>query len=172
MPSLCGHRISGSRAADTAWSENLSSTLQPMFGQGTAGAAANGLAGAESPSYGIDALSAARAFRTDILPDELRRRERRTRFCAPDFDRARRVRATLWYPWHDIRIADAGGHWRNISSVSRLGEQMGEVVQFIPRSGSSQEAARLIREARAIYEAIFPTETANVTPSGDDDTSP
>jgi hypothetical protein len=74
MPSLCGHRISGSRAADTAWSENLSSTLQPMFGQGTAGAAANGLASAESPSYGIDALAAARAFRTDILPDELRRR--------------------------------------------------------------------------------------------------
>jgi hypothetical protein len=50
---------------------------------------------------------------------------------------------------------------------------MGEVVQFIPKSGSDQEAARLIQEARAIYEAIFPTEIiANVTPSGDDDTSP
>ena len=49
---------------------------------------------------------------------------------------------------------------------------MGEVVQFIPKSGSDQEAARLIQEARAIYEAIFPTEIANVTPPGDDDTSP
>jgi hypothetical protein len=49
---------------------------------------------------------------------------------------------------------------------------MGEVVQFIPKSDSNQEAARLIQEARAIYEAIFPTEIANVTPSGDDDTSP
>ncbi len=49
---------------------------------------------------------------------------------------------------------------------------MGEIVQFIPKSDSGQEAARLIQEARAIYEAIFPTELANVTPSGDDDTSP
>jgi hypothetical protein len=49
---------------------------------------------------------------------------------------------------------------------------MGEVIQFIPRSGSDKEAARLIREARAIYEAIFPTQIANVTPSGEDDTSP
>ncbi len=85
---------------------------------------------------------------------------------APGFARS------FGYPWHDIRIADAGGHWRNISSVSRLGEQMGEVVQFIPKSGSNQEAARLIQEARAIYEAIFPTEIADVTPSGDDDSSP
>jgi hypothetical protein len=93
---------------------------------------------------------------------------------APDFARListerARFAQRFGYPWHDIRLADAGGHWRNIFSVSRLGEQMGEIVQFIPRSGSSQEAAQ---EARAIYEAIFPTETANVTPSGDDDTSP
>ena len=128
---------------------------------------------AELPSYGINALSAARAFRTDIVPDDLRRRERAPPIFArlistdaPGF--ARSVRC----PWHDIRIADASGHWRNISYVSRLGEQMGEVVQFIPKSDSGQEAARLIREARAIYEAIFPTELANVTPSGDDDTSP
>jgi hypothetical protein len=33
---------------------------------------------------------------------------------------------------------------------------MGEVVQFVPRS--DLERARLIREARAIYESIFPTE--------------
>ena len=31
---------------------------------------------------------------------------------------------------------------------------MGEVVQFIPRS--ERERARLIREARAIYDGIFP----------------
>jgi ketosteroid isomerase-like protein len=33
---------------------------------------------------------------------------------------------------------------------------MGEVIQFIPKS--ALERARLIREARAIYESIFPTE--------------
>jgi hypothetical protein len=49
---------------------------------------------------------------------------------------------------------------------------MGEVVQFIPKSDSNEEAARLIQQARAIYEAIFPTEIADVTPSEDDDTSP
>jgi hypothetical protein len=92
--------------------------------------------------------------------------ERLISTAAPGFARGFR------YPWHDIRIADAGGHRRNISSVSRLGAQMGEVIQFIPRSGSDKEAARLIREARAIYEAIFPTQIANVTPSGEDDTSP
>jgi hypothetical protein len=31
---------------------------------------------------------------------------------------------------------------------------MGEVVQFVPKS--ELERARLIREARAIYESIFP----------------
>jgi hypothetical protein len=35
---------------------------------------------------------------------------------------------------------------------------MGEVVRFIPKS--ELERARLIREARAIYESIFPTEKA------------
>ena len=33
---------------------------------------------------------------------------------------------------------------------------MGEVVRFIPKS--ELDRARLIREARAIYESIFPTE--------------
>jgi hypothetical protein len=33
---------------------------------------------------------------------------------------------------------------------------MGDVIQFIPKS--ALERARLIREARAIYESIFPTE--------------
>ena len=31
---------------------------------------------------------------------------------------------------------------------------MGEVVRFVPKS--EQERARLIREARAIYESVFP----------------
>jgi len=31
---------------------------------------------------------------------------------------------------------------------------MGEVIRFIPRS--ERERARLIREARAIYDSIFP----------------
>jgi hypothetical protein len=63
--------------------------------------------------------------------------------------------------------------------ASCLGEQMGEVVQFIPKHGLDRKA-RLIQEARAIYESIFPTETVNIAPMGaagitsigDDDTSP
>ena len=35
---------------------------------------------------------------------------------------------------------------------------MGDVVQFI--SKSALDRARLVREARAIYESIFPTEKA------------
>ena len=33
---------------------------------------------------------------------------------------------------------------------------MGDVIQFIPKS--ALERMRLVREARAIYESIFPTE--------------
>lgn len=33
---------------------------------------------------------------------------------------------------------------------------MGEVIRFVPKS--ELERARLIREARAIYESIFPSE--------------
>ena len=33
---------------------------------------------------------------------------------------------------------------------------MGEVIQFVPRS--ERERARLIREARAIYDSIFPAD--------------
>ena len=32
---------------------------------------------------------------------------------------------------------------------------MGEIIQFVPRS--ERERARLIREARAIYDSIFPS---------------
>jgi hypothetical protein len=38
---------------------------------------------------------------------------------------------------------------------------MGEVIQFIPKS--ALERARLIREARAIYESIFPTENGTAS---------
>jgi hypothetical protein len=36
----------------------------------------------------------------------------------------------------------------------KRGANMGEIVRFVPKS--DQERARLIREARAIYEQIFP----------------
>jgi hypothetical protein len=36
-----------------------------------------------------------------------------------------------------------------------FGAQMGEVIQFVPKS--ELERARLIREARAIYDGIFPS---------------
>jgi hypothetical protein len=42
------------------------------------------------------------------------------------------------------------------SRISCLGAHMGEVVQFIPKR--EVERARLIQEARAIYQRIFPTE--------------
>jgi hypothetical protein len=75
-------------------------------------------------------------------------------------------------PWHDIRIIDdAGGRWRNISSKSCHGEQMGEVIQFIPRKPDPDQKARLIQEARAIYESIFPTEDAGTAPMDDDASS-
>jgi hypothetical protein len=35
------------------------------------------------------------------------------------------------------------------------GANMGEVIRFIPKS--ERERARLIREARAIYDSIFPS---------------
>jgi len=41
---------------------------------------------------------------------------------------------------------------------------MGEVVQF-PKPDPERDQARLIREARALYESIFPTEKAGVQPS-------
>lgn len=43
---------------------------------------------------------------------------------------------------------------------------MGEVVRFV--SKSDLERARLIREARAIYESVFPTEAVG----GADKTTP
>jgi hypothetical protein len=37
-----------------------------------------------------------------------------------------------------------------------LVQEMGEVIRFVPKS--ELERARLIREARAIYESVFPPE--------------
>jgi hypothetical protein len=39
--------------------------------------------------------------------------------------------------------------------LSNFGAYMGEIVRFIPKS--ELERARLIREARALYESIFPS---------------
>jgi len=33
---------------------------------------------------------------------------------------------------------------------------MGEIIQFIPKKPDPERVARLIQEARAIYERIFP----------------
>jgi hypothetical protein len=54
------------------------------------------------------------------------------------------------WSWHDIRISTFAGH-------VLTGEQMGEVVQF-PKPDPDRERARLIREARSLYESIFPTQ--------------
>jgi hypothetical protein len=40
---------------------------------------------------------------------------------------------------------------------------MGELVQF-PKPDPERDRARLIREARALYESVFPSEKAGVQP--------
>jgi len=42
---------------------------------------------------------------------------------------------------------------------------MGEIIRFVPKS--ELERARLIREARAIYESIFPSDHALVSTQHD-----
>lgn len=42
---------------------------------------------------------------------------------------------------------------------------MGEIVRFIPKS--ELERARLIREARAIYDSIFPPSASDQRPQED-----
>ena len=44
---------------------------------------------------------------------------------------------------------------------------MGEIVRFIPKS--ELERARLIQEARAIYDSIFPPSAANEVPQDDEE---
>jgi hypothetical protein len=46
---------------------------------------------------------------------------------------------------------------RFVLVVSFLGDQMGEVVEF-PKHGPNRDEVRLIQEARALYESVFPTE--------------
>ena len=48
----------------------------------------------------------------------------------------------------------------------KSGADMGEVVQFV--SKSERERIRLIREARAIYDSIFPSADPADGPSGKD----
>jgi hypothetical protein len=56
--------------------------------------------------------------------------------------------------WHDECDLKAEG----ISSLG-LERAMGEVIRFVPKS--ELERARLIREARAIYDGIFPPDSAS-----------
>ena len=59
-----------------------------------------------------------------------------------------RVVAGLLVPgWHDVRMC-----WTQ--TVPGMERPLGEIVRFV--SKSDLERARLIREARAIYESIFP----------------
>jgi hypothetical protein len=44
---------------------------------------------------------------------------------------------------------------------------VGEVVRFVPKS--ELERARLIREARAIYDSIFPPAAPERAPQGSDE---
>ncbi len=44
---------------------------------------------------------------------------------------------------------------------------MGDVVQFVPKS--ELERARLIREARAIYDSIFPPAAPDKEPQDDEE---
>ncbi|WP_271671972.1 hypothetical protein [Bradyrhizobium sp. CCBAU 51627] len=39
---------------------------------------------------------------------------------------------------------------------------MGEIIRFVPKA--EQERARLIREARAIYDSIFPPSASHEVP--------
>ena len=43
-----------------------------------------------------------------------------------------------------------------------FGANMGEVIRFVPKS--ERERARLIREARAVYDSIFPPEQQDKAP--------
>jgi len=58
--------------------------------------------------------------------------------------------------WHDVRIV-AGAFLRALERA-----QMGEIVRFVPKA--ELERARLIRQAREIYESIFPQADAGNEP--------
>jgi hypothetical protein len=50
---------------------------------------------------------------------------------------------------------------------SSAGEPVGDVVRFVPKS--ELERARLIREARAIYDSIFPSAALDRAPLDGED---
>jgi hypothetical protein len=55
----------------------------------------------------------------------------------------------------NIQKWDDGHHRMTcLSPRVKFGANMGEVIQFVPKS--ERERVRLIREARAIYDSIFP----------------
>jgi hypothetical protein len=56
----------------------------------------------------------------------------------------------IFISWHDIRFIILAGR-------SFFGDQMGEVVEF-PKPDRDRDVARLIQQARALYESVFPTE--------------
>jgi len=53
------------------------------------------------------------------------------------------------------------------SYQSSAGAHVGEIVRFIPKS--ELERARLIAEARAIYDSIFPPDVPDRAPRDDED---
>jgi hypothetical protein len=50
-----------------------------------------------------------------------------------------------------------------------LESQMGEIIRFIPKA--ERERARLIREARANYERVFPSSGAGEAETGSPDSN-
>jgi hypothetical protein len=56
--------------------------------------------------------------------------------------------------WHILRIYLLEKATNSASPFSSPGASMGEVIRFVPKA--ELERARLIREARAIYDSIFP----------------
>ena len=64
--------------------------------------------------------------------------------------------------WHNLRINSVMQ-----SRQTSAGEHVGEIVRFIPKS--ELERARLIREARAIYDSIFPPSAPDEVPQDDEE---
>jgi len=56
--------------------------------------------------------------------------------------------------WHGLRIYLQKQAINSSRTDSNPGASMGEVIRFVPKA--ELERARLIREARAIYDSIFP----------------
>jgi hypothetical protein len=58
----------------------------------------------------------------------------------------------------DVGMRARGPVTRRLVLYWMLGANMGEVIRFVPKS--ERERSRLIREARAIYDSIFPPANA------------